>query len=56
MVVNTCNLSYKGDRDQEVSEPGVGPCLCDLASGLVTKLQGTQAKVSEPDVQKNNSA
>jgi hypothetical protein len=39
-----------------LSEPAVGPCLCDLVSGLVRKLQGTEAKVSEPDVQKNNSA
>jgi hypothetical protein len=39
-----------------VLEPAVGPCLCDLASGLMKKLQGTEAKVSEPDVQKSNSA
>jgi hypothetical protein len=33
-----------------MSEPAVGPCLCDLASGFVRKLQGTEAKVSEPDI------
>jgi hypothetical protein len=38
------------------SEPAVGLCLCDLASGLVRKLQGTEANVSGLDVQKNNSA
>jgi hypothetical protein len=32
-----------------LSEPAVGPCLGDLASGLVRKLQGTEAKVSGPD-------
>jgi hypothetical protein len=40
----------------KLSEPAVGPCLCDLASCLVRKLQGTEAKVSGPDVQKNNNA
>jgi hypothetical protein len=39
-----------------LSESAVEPCLCDLASGLVRELQGTEAKVSGPDVQKNNSA
>jgi hypothetical protein len=39
-----------------MSEPAVGICLCDLVSGLVRKLRGTKAKVSKPDVQKNNSA
>jgi hypothetical protein len=39
-----------------MSEPAVRLCLCDLESGLVRKLQGTEAKISEPDVQKNNSA
>jgi hypothetical protein len=39
-----------------VSEPAVGPCLGDLASGLVRKCQGIEAKFSGPDVQKNNSA
>jgi hypothetical protein len=34
----------------------VGLCLCELVSGLVRKLQGTETKVSGPDVQKNNSA
>jgi hypothetical protein len=34
----------------------VGLRLCDLASGLVRKLQGTEAKVSGPDDQENNSA
>jgi hypothetical protein len=33
-----------------VSEPAVGPCLCELASGLVRKLQGTGAKVSDKTV------
>jgi hypothetical protein len=28
-------------------EPAVGLCLCDLVSGLVRKLQGTETKVSE---------
>jgi hypothetical protein len=39
-----------------VSEQAVGPCLCDLVFGLVRELQGTEAKVSGLDVQKNNSA
>jgi hypothetical protein len=30
-------------------EPGVGPCLFELAFGLVRKLQGTEAKASEQD-------
>jgi hypothetical protein len=30
-----------------MSEPAVGLCLCELASGLVRKLQGTVAKVSD---------
>jgi hypothetical protein len=30
-----------------MSEPAVGPCLCDLASCLVRKLQGTEAKTDE---------
>jgi hypothetical protein len=33
-----------------MSEPTVGPCLCELASGLVRKLQGTEAKVSDQTV------
>jgi hypothetical protein len=32
-----------------VLEPAMGPCLCQLASGLVKKLQGTWAKASGPD-------
>jgi hypothetical protein len=31
-------------------EPAVGPCLCELASGLVKKLQGTGAKFSDQTV------
>jgi hypothetical protein len=30
-----------------LSEPAVGPCLCELASGPVRKLQGTGAKFSD---------
>jgi hypothetical protein len=30
-----------------LSEPAVGPCLYELASGPVRKVQGTGAKVSE---------
>jgi hypothetical protein len=37
-------------------EPPVEPCLCGLAFGLVRKLQGTEAKVSGVDIQKNNRA
>jgi hypothetical protein len=35
--------------DGEVSEPAVGPCVCELISGFVRKLQGTEAKASGPD-------
>jgi hypothetical protein len=42
--------------DSGMSEPAVGQCLCDLAFGLVRKLQGTEAKASGPDIQKNNNA
>jgi hypothetical protein len=28
-------------------EPAMGPCLCELVPGLVRKLQGTGAKVSD---------
>jgi hypothetical protein len=52
----------------QMSEPAVGLCLCELASGLVRKLQGTEAKsqtrpclcelisglVRKPDVQKSS--
>jgi hypothetical protein len=49
--------SYSNRSEVEfLSEPAVELCLCDLASGLVRKLQGTEVKVSEPDIQKNNSA
>jgi hypothetical protein len=43
-------------RKYPVSAPAVGLCLCELVSDLVRKLQGTEAKASEPDIQKNNSA
>jgi hypothetical protein len=33
-----------------MSEPAVGPCLCQSASGLVRKLQGTGTKVSDQTV------
>jgi hypothetical protein len=39
-----------------VLEPPVELCLCGLAFVLVRKLQGTEAKVSGVDIQKNNRA
>jgi hypothetical protein len=49
-------LHLKNKKGGNLLKLAVGPCLCDLASGLVRKLQGTEAKVSGPDDQKNNSA
>jgi hypothetical protein len=37
---------WKGKKKVEL-EPAVGPCLCESASDLVRKLQGTEAKVSD---------
>jgi hypothetical protein len=41
------NLRIMGIEGEEVlPEPAVGPCLCELVSGIVRNLQGTEAKVS----------
>jgi hypothetical protein len=36
-------------KNWELSEPAVGPCLCEMVSGFVRKHQGTEAKASGPD-------
>jgi hypothetical protein len=45
----TDSLKKKKKSHTHLSETAVGPCLCELASGLVRKLQGTGAKASRPD-------
>jgi hypothetical protein len=43
-------LSAGEETEQLMLETAVGLCLCELASGLVRKLQGTGAKASGPDL------